>query len=264
MRRTDGGDLALVRSDLAAVPLAEFWQDGVPLDGALGRGGVRIARIAGLDVALRDYKRGGALRRLLPDLFLSEQRAFGELAVTAALRARGVAVVESVAALARRRGPFRSLRLATLLVRDALPLPSFVAARTDLRREALRRAGAVVAQAFSAGLDHRDLHPANLIARAASGGAVEVVLLDLDRAELVDALSLARRDAMLVRMARWLRRHQRELGVTVRARDFTEFLRGMGMERTARRVAWERMARKLRWSLAWRGMGVAQCATSCG
>lgn len=258
MRRTDGADLALVREDLAAVPLAEFWQDGVPLDGALGRGGVRVARIGGLEVALRDYRRGGALRHLLPDVFRSEQRAFGELAVTAALRARGVAVVESVAAIARCRGRRCSLRLATLLVRDALPLPSFVAARGDLRCETLRRAGAVVAQAFDAGLSHRDLHPANLIARAAIDGTVEVVLLDLDRAELLDGLSSARRDAMLVRMARWLRRHARELGVTVRARDFAEFLRGMGLRRAERRVAWERMARKLRWSLIWRGIWMAK------
>ncbi len=258
MRRTDGADLAVVREDLADVPLRAWWQGGVALPGALGRGGVRVIEVGGHAVVIRRHRRGGALRHLLPDRFRSPDRAVEELAVTAELASRGVLVAEPLAALAHRAGLGFELAFATILVRDSSPLPDFVARYPALRHAALRGAGALVARAFAAGLRHPDLHPGNLLARASATGTVDIVLIDLDRARLVATVSEAQRDAMLVRMARWLWRHASKLDVTVRARDFAEFLRGMGLVRAERRLAWDRMARKLRWSLVWRGIGMAR------
>lgn len=240
---------------LAALPLSAFWDAGDPLPGALGRGGVRVLQLDGVAAVVRRYRRGGALRRFLPDRFRSADRAFRELELSVALRAEGLPIPEPLAALARRTRFGWELALATRLVAGARPLPAFVAEHPGLRRATLRAAGALVARAFAAGLRHADLHPGNVLARAANDGEPELVLIDLDRARLAPGLTPAQRDAMLVRMARWLWRHARELPSAPHTRDFAEFLRGMGLGGVERRSAWARLGGKLRAALTRRDLG---------
>ncbi len=206
--RSGPAGTAIVRADLAHVPLERFWAAGTALADAKGRGSVQILEVApGLSVVARDYRRGGALRALLPDRFFGKERAYRELATLCALRAAGVLAVEPIAALAQGSGPLTRLRLCTRLLADALPLPLFVARQPHRRREAIRAAGRVVAAAFACGLRHPDLHPDNLLVLA-SARPLRVELVDLDRAMLRPPLRPRDRDAMLLRMARYLVRHR--------------------------------------------------------
>lgn len=237
---------------LAALPLSAFWDAGEALPGALGRGGVRVLRLGGVVAVVRRYRRGGALRRFLPDRFLSPDRAFRELELSVALRADGLPIPEPLAALARRTRCGFELAIATRLVANARPLPAFVAEQPGLRRATLRAAGALVARAFAVGLQHPDLHPGNVLARRSGNGEPELVLIDLDRARRLPRLTPAQQDAMLVRMARWLWRHARELPSAPRTRDFAEFLRGMGLGGRGRRAEHRRLARLVQRALRWR------------
>ncbi len=240
--RDERSGCLVVRSDLSGVPSDAFRVEGEPLSGAAGRGAVRLARVGGLDVVVRRFRRGGALRQLVPDLFPSPNRAVAELTVLARLRRAGVPVVEPVAAIAKRRGPLWELRLLTVRVDGALPLPAFVAAAPALRRGAVDAAGRAVAAAFAAGLRHPDLHPDNLLGRRDGNGGAEVLLLDFDRATLgAEPTPAAARDAMLVRMARYLRKHAARLPVSERAVDVVRFLRGLGLDGDARRATLTRL-----------------------
>lgn len=230
------GRQALVRCDLPDSSVDELWGDGVALPHAKGRGGVGLLELgAGLQGVCRDYRRGGALGFLLPRSYLDGRRAERELRILANLHRRGVPVVRPLAALARRHLlVFFRLRLITELVAGARPLPGFLHAHPELRNAALQAAGRVVGEAFGAGLRHPDLHPDNLVARDV-GGEVEVRLLDLDRATLQDRLTPDQQDRMLLRMARYLRRHAADLPITPRAVDILRFLAGMALDRAARR-----------------------------
>ena len=252
---------ATLRQDLAGTPLDHLWSAGRPLQEARGRGGACVVdlesqngRVVGV---ARDYLRGGALAFLFPRSYLDRYRAERELSVLAALRRRGVPVVEPVAALSRRQWIFcHRLRLITVLLENALPLPAFVADHPDLRRAAIREAGRVVQLAMTAGLIHRDLHPDNLVARVddCKPDGVAVYLLDLDRAELRSQLTTPDRDRMLVRMARYLRRHADELRVRPAAPDQVRFLAGMGLSREERKAAFARIRPLLETQLARRGL----------
>ncbi len=250
-RVVNGSGLALLRADLADLPVAEFWVEGGELAGAKGRGGVSRSRLSnGLHVVFRDYRRGGVIGWLLRSCFFDPSRPQRELEILARLRRAGVAAVEPLAALSKQRLLGYRLRLATELFADALPLPAFLAAHPRLRAPALRAAGRLVASAFAQGLWHRDLHPDNILARAGADGP-ELRLLDLDRAELRSDLGEADQDRMLVRMARYLLRHAEGLPVKPAATDYLRFLAGMGMDRSARRQTMARLLPRYRGEVAW-------------
>ncbi|HLU40547.1 MAG TPA: MFS transporter, partial [Planctomycetota bacterium] len=223
-------DASVVRADLVAVPDAAWWAEGTALEGARGRGaGVVVLDLpGGLRGVARTYRRGGALAALLRERFADPARPARELGTLLALRAANVAAVEPLAALARRDGWLWRLRLVTALVEGARPLPALIAARPDLRRIAVARAGALVGAAFAAGLVHPDLHPDNLIAAPRADG-VEVWLVDLDRARIGPPVPPARRIAMLARMARYLERHRATLPVQPTRTDALRFLAALGM-----------------------------------
>ena len=227
----------LVRADLADLPLARWWEDGVPLRDARGRGGVQVLDLGGHGRAVaRRLHRGGVLRHVLPDAFLDAGRGAAEVCVLVALGAAGVPVVEPLAAVWRGHRGLIAHRLITRLVEDARPLPAFVLAHAERRREAIRTAGRAVSLAFDAGLDHPDLHPDNLLVSIESGRVV-VRLLDLDRAQLRPLLAAARRDRMLLRLARYVERH----GLAARRVEPLRFLAGMGLPRPQRRAAMQRL-----------------------
>jgi tRNA A-37 threonylcarbamoyl transferase component Bud32 len=248
----------LVAEGLAHVDPEVWFRPGLPLADAKGRGGgVERIEVGGRTAVVRTYRRGGLLRRALPDAFPTSGRAIRELAVLARLRAAGVPVVEPLCAASRRRGPLRELRLATALIEGAVPLPVFLARHPGLRRIAVRAAGEVVGRAFDAGLVHPDLHPDNLVASPVeAGGRVLVHLLDLDRARIAVSEDRVPRSAMLVRMARYLIRHREDLAVRVHWTDRLRFLSGLGLDRAARRAAIDELGPLLLRQAARRGLEV--------
>jgi len=238
VERRDGDlGVAVVRADLAELPWSSLSAGGGPLPAARGRGaGVAVLELRpGLRAVARTYRRGGALSGVLREQFLDPLRPRRELEVLVALRAAGVSVVEPLAALSMRDGALWRLRLLTVLVDGALPLPAFVAALPGLRRAVVVRAGRVAADAFAAGLRHRDLHPDNLIATSMAPDPPAVFLLDLDRARLRPPVTPTARLAMLTRMARYLVRHRDSLPTAPTHTDAFRFLRGMGLDRAERR-----------------------------
>ena len=246
------GAIGWVRADVAARGLEAFWAALEPLPGAKGRGGVGRLDLGGLQLVVRPFRRGGALGSLLKDRYRSPQRARAELATLAALRHEGVPVAVPVAAVARRRGAFWRLRLCTEWLPEAEPAPAFLAHHPELRRHVAGAIGTVVRLAFAAGLRHPDLHPDNVLCCARSD-KVRAVLIDLDRATLRTPLDDSERDAMLVRMQRYLLRHRHKLAAVPTRAETMRFLRALWPERDARHAAWRRLATKLRASLRLRG-----------
>lgn len=246
------GAIGWVRADVAAHGLEAFWAALEPLPGAKGRGGVGRLDLGGLQLVVRPFRRGGALGSLLKDRYRSPRRARAELAVLAALRHEGVPVAVPVAAVAQRRGAFWRLRLCTEWLPEAEPAPAFLAHHPELRRQAAGAIGTVVRLAFTAGLRHPDLHPDNVLCCARSD-KVRAVLIDLDRATLQAPLGDSERDAMLVRMQRYLLRHRQKLAAVPTRAETMRFLRALWPDRGARHAAWRRLAAKLRASLRLRG-----------
>jgi hypothetical protein len=264
---------SLVRTDLCDVLPALLWTTGVPLPGAKGRGGVTVLSFKhGIRAVARDYRRGGTFGFLLRNSYLDPERPQRELHLLLKLHDKGVPVVTPLAALARKQGLFYRLRLITELLPGALPLPAFLAEHPRHRRAAIEAAGRVVRLAFGAGLWHPDLHPDNLLARlrhteegqaedeglaedqAPGVEEVEVRVLDLDRAELRKKLSAEEQDRMLLRMARYLRRHERELPVEASTPDYLRFLKGMGMAPAERHLRMRELTPMLRRELARHGI----------
>jgi hypothetical protein len=254
VERKEPGGIAWVREDLAALPLDRFWEPVAAMSGAKGRGGVGTMELApGLVAVVRPLRRGGALAGLLGDRYPGPSRVHGELTALVAMRQRGVPVVTPLAAVARRKGAFWQLRLFTELEAGALPLPAFAAANPQDRSWAVEAAAVAVRLAFSAGLDHPDLHPDNLLV-SRRGDRIRAVLVDLDKAKLRTSLTPRQTDAMLVRMARYLWKHRARLPVPCTAADRMRFLRGLGLDRQACREAWQRLDPKLRRAVAARGL----------
>ncbi|MGE0142124.1 MAG: lipopolysaccharide kinase InaA family protein [Planctomycetota bacterium] len=254
VRLKDSRGILLVRDDFAGIDLEPLFTAKEPLSVDGGRGSVVRARIGATDLVLRDYRRGGMLRHMLPDIFPSPRRAFLELLVHAELQRRGVPVVRPIAALARRVPLGYRLRIATELFPGAKTLPRFCIDSPQSRGRAVRAAGAAVRKAFAAGLHHRDLHPDNVLVASLADGSLDVRLIDFDRARLVADLPTPVREAMLVRFARWLRRHARDLRVRPTRSDHLRFLAGLGLDRSGRRAAWGDLDAALARALARRGL----------
>lgn len=247
------GNIGWLRADVAVFGLAAFWAPLEPMADAKGRGGVGRLQLGGHELVVRPYRRGGALGRLLRDRYSRPSRARRELEALDALRQQGVPVVTPVAAVAQRSGAFWRLRLCTEQLPDALPLPAFLAAHPALRRWTAEAVGAVVRLAFEAGLRHPDLHLDNVLC-CRSGDKVRAVLVDLDRASVAAPPAERARDAMLVRMQRYVARHRRTLAAIPTRAETMRFLRGLGLQRDERHAAWWRLAAKLSRALRRRGL----------
>lgn len=254
VRAPDDACHAVLHRDLPDAAVHSLWGAGTPLGAdTVGTGGGRGSIVAledsGLRLVARDLRRGGLLRRVLPDRFLDPRRSLRELLVLERLRSAGVRCLEPVAVLVQRRGPFARQRLVTRRFEGALPLLDLMAGMPALRRGAVREAGAVVGAAFEAGLRHPDLHPENVLA-AVRDGAVEVRLCDLDRASAEGRpVPPAARTAMLTRMVRFTVKHRARLPTRPTRSDQLRFLRAFLEPAAARatyRAVADRLARQLR------------------
>ncbi|MBI4515271.1 MAG: hypothetical protein HY699_05575 [Deltaproteobacteria bacterium] len=210
----EGRWLAAVRAESAGavLPLLRHWAAGAlpppvrRLSG--GRGGVGVYQLAAdLAAVVRSYRRGGWVARCNRDIYCGwRPRPLRELAVTEALRARGVPTVEILGAAVRWVVPgcYRGV-MVSREVPGAHNLWEYLCAAAPAERSgACAAAASVTRQLHDAGVIHPDLNLQNYLVRRLAGG-VEVRIIDLDRARL-QPVSAAQRRAAAARLRRSVRR----------------------------------------------------------
>jgi hypothetical protein len=191
---------------LAGAPLAEW---GAPVAHALsGRGPVEVLSTPRGEIVGKALRRGGLAGGLLRDTFFDARRPLREAEAAEQLAARGIRTPPVVAARVTRRAAGLRVESATARVpgvdlleaaRDRRALPALAIA-----------AGRTLRAAHDAGLRHRDLQVKNLLVPAGfpgAGGAGRpepLVILDLDRCSVGEALDDAERRHALVRFGRSL------------------------------------------------------------
>ncbi len=193
---------------------------GVPIATG-GRGGAFLVSLGGdRRAVLRWYRRGGALRCLLRDRYFGwRPRPITELALTEEARRRGVATAEVLGVRVDRVGfGFYRGVIVTRAIENALtlaealqrPLPA------SERDEILRAVAAAIRIMHERGVHHRDLNVANLLI-ARDRGAVEVHLIDFDRAQVRREVPRRVRRRALQRLDRSLAKLNRDRTVVSKA-----------------------------------------------
>ncbi|MDD9828037.1 MAG: LptF/LptG family permease [Deltaproteobacteria bacterium] len=253
---TRRGALLAARGDLleAALDLGLLEAGGLEAafaqspPGATGRGATALlgAKEDGR-LLLRRLVHGGALAGLLGDCFASARRPLRELAVTAALRARGAPVPRPALVAGRRRGLCWSLAIATFYeegTRDLLRVLRGPGPGPAQMLHCAAAAGRAVRRFHDLGGRHADLQAANLLLRETPAGA-EVLLIDLDRARLGPPPAPAARMAEIMRLYRSLLKRGvlGRVGPRGCARFFSAYC---GADRPLRRALWRRLPRELR------------------
>ena len=180
-------------------------------------------------VLVREYRKGGVLRRLRGRRFLGAWRPLQELVLARRLSAARVPVAEPVAAVVLPSPIGWRGFLLTLEVRGGIDLESYLydpAAHPEWPlRDALAEAGRTVRALHDAGVAHGDLHPKNLLLDPSTA---TVRALDLDRSTATDApLGDDARVRNLARLARSIEKH-RLRGMGVGRREALRFLRAYG------------------------------------
>lgn len=183
---------------------------------AFGRSTLALKRPAlpdGSGLVIKEYHHGGLLGRLLGNRYFSKRRALNAITAGDTARRAGVPVPLSVLAAAERAFPFGyHLYEASVEVPGAEPLSLALNLGPGLsvrvprgmrsrRRQVVEASARAVRALHDAGVDHRDLNLANLLATQ-SGGQVTVYVLDFDSARVGEPLSPAQRLRALRRMYR--------------------------------------------------------------
>ncbi len=183
------------------------WPDRVTGEAGRGRGRVLFVAAADHHWALRHYRRGGVVGRLVADRYLwlgeARTRSFREWRMLARLHAAGLPVPRPVAAGWVRHGPCYVADLATQRIPGAVPLSARLAAGAAVNWGGI---GAVLAEFHAAGAWHADLNAHNVLLD--DGGAAW--LLDFDRGRF--RAPGPWQDRNLERLARSLRKIAAEPG----------------------------------------------------
>lgn len=143
--------------------------------GASGRGTIAVLPAGGLGRAgVRPYRRGGLARRVSRRRYLWGRRAERELLVTERLRARGVPVVEPLAAVRSDLGAGYRATIVTLWEEEVRPAGAALhGLPPDEAAPILRAVGRTAARLHAAGGWHADLHVDNLLVREARSAGPE-------------------------------------------------------------------------------------------
>ena len=219
-----------LRADLAphaaalAAALGEFGAAGSTGNANRGvgnrGGGFRLTLPGGPELFVRRARRGGAIRRVLDDLYFGfHPRPLSELRVTAEAARRGVPLAEPMGAAVRWVAP--GLYRGFFITRAAAGMTLWEFLRTDddpsVRAHVLERAREAIETMLREGLHHPDLNLHNLFVTP-HGESFAVIILDLDKARLRDGpvSGAARRRiaARLLRSAHKLDPHGRFLDST--------------------------------------------------
>jgi len=149
-------------------------------------GGFRLALPGGPELFVRRSRRGGAMRRVLDDLYFGfRPRPLSELIVTAEASRRGVPLAEPMGAAVRWVAP--GLYRGFFITRAAAGMTLWEFLRTDddpsVRAHVLERAREAIETMLREGLHHPDLNLHNLFVTP-HGESFAVIILDLDKARL--------------------------------------------------------------------------------
>jgi hypothetical protein len=217
--------------------------------GATGRAATAILALPGRPerIHLRPVRHGGLLAPLWGGAIWGVARPAAELRATARLLGAGAPVPRPLLVAARRAcGPLWSAVFGTLHVEDARDGFAWLAAnpaRADLLRAA-HAAGAAIRRFHDAGGSHADLQIKNLLVRE-RGADLEVLVIDLDRADASGSPPPARRMRELMRLVRAL--HKRGLAERVGARGCAAaFSTYCGGDRELRRALLAHLPRERR------------------
>jgi 3-deoxy-D-manno-octulosonic-acid transferase len=186
-----GGSRLVVRQDKVGEIDASICQGDLFVEDERyqGRAALRAIRLRdGESALIRSYRHGGFFRAVTRAWFLSwPPRPFRELAITEALRRRGVRTVEVYAAGVQRVcGPIYRGCLVTRELRDARDLWATLrdASAGPGRLESILKAAAETVHAMHReGVYHSDLNLKNILIRVKPEG-VDGYVIDLDRARL--------------------------------------------------------------------------------
>ena len=159
----------------------EYWRRrGELTEASRGRGSAWFIASGARQWALRHFRRGGFIARLLQDCYVwageNRVRAFAEWRLLALLTERGLPVPKPVAARYQRSGLVYRCDLITQRIANAEPL-SAVLARGVIAEARWRAVGAAIAGLHRAGVDHADLNAHNILIDAK--GTVSII--DFDR-----------------------------------------------------------------------------------
>ena len=190
--------------------------------------------------AVRHYRRGGAVARLLGDRYLrlGRPRPLRELSVTRALETLGVPAPRAVGAAVYSHGPFYTGDLITEYIPAATELSAvlFPAAAAEAPRIArpapgasMEAAGRLLRVLHDRGVVHPDLNLRNILVRGGDGG-VEALVLDLDRARIARRVGPRARRRMTGRFWRSVRKWESATGAGLDPRLRTAFEAGYGGE----------------------------------
>lgn len=148
-----------------------------------GRAGVYFIRDGDCYWALRHYRRGGLIGKLIHDRYLwlgpERTRAFAEWRLLHALRELELPVPAPVAARYERGGMTYQADLITEAIPAARTLAESMAG-VQLPEETWSRIGATIARFHRAGVHHADLNAHNILL----GQGASVWLLDFDRGRI--------------------------------------------------------------------------------
>jgi 3-deoxy-D-manno-octulosonic acid kinase len=178
---------------------------GAGTRGGSGRGETARCELprSGVTIVVRSVLHGGLFGAVLGGTLVSPERAFRELAVTAALHDAGAPVPQPALAAARRTGLAWNARVATVFEPDAPDVVAFLA--RDPSPATVARAaeacGRAIRRFHDAGGRHADLHVKNLLIRT-MGEGFDAIIVDLDGAEFGDPPDASRRMHELARLYR--------------------------------------------------------------
>ena len=198
-----------------------------------GRGGVLFVRDDRYYWALRHYRRGGFVGKLIADSYLwtgaQRTRAFAEFHLLHTLRAQGLPVPIPVAARYVRSGVWYRADLITEVLPAARPLSDAIAG-ARLTEESWRNIGAVIGKFHAAGVQHADLNAHNILL----GESGKAFVLDFDRGRIRARGSWEQ--GVLRRLRRSLDKIRRErANVQFTERDWQALLAGVGNSPDSRR-----------------------------
>jgi len=195
MTRDGGQRFATAAGAMLADPAAEFnieerlfepsfWAArGELTDVTRGRGSAWFIGTSTRPWALRHYRRGGLIARVVEDRYVwtgeARVRAFAEWRLLAALTRRGLPVPQPIAARYERKGLLYRCDLITRRIPGAVPLSERLL-RAAVPEATWRGIGATVARLHAAGVDHADLNAHNILLDEAD----VVSVIDFDRGRL--------------------------------------------------------------------------------
>lgn len=192
------------RSSLVVVRREYRWALGLMLESedfqsSRGRLPLRRVELPNRKVLLgRRYARGGLLRHLLPDLYLSPLKPIDEFSLHEILRERGLKVPVPVAGISQKKCCGFECEFWTEEIKGALELPESL--RNLDRQKLLGSLVRALLKAHEVGFYHRDLNARNILVTP----DYEVWFVDLYGSVLRGSPSLSAFEKNLTRLARSL------------------------------------------------------------